>query len=391
MLEEYLQRLDVIDFMKRLKTSECYFEKSNYGFLNHTLCVSSEFALYIFYDALLKFKIIVDDNDLFDEYFEQLQKLFRKFDDFENVRFGIHKLIAKMVASKYYISDLQGEGRKRVLSKIYHRYIVNGYYYHGFHSTYYSSIVENGFVPEYYDNLYDRFVKVNSIFNKYHLPAVFDKNFTSTDISFTDDALLGCYYSMYAPMFFTEFMNNTMIFGKKNRMTSYLEGNLSSFLFSLKRFMSLHSFQEKDRQFLIDLVMDEWNLLHSKNQELCLLMVPRRKLSTRDVSLNEYLEDDGDLFEVVDRLLSSKNNRIPSHQVISKEDIQIITLPNYYEEKEEKKLVNLPKEEYDFIREKSLLGGNLSNAYGRASVLVLAGSFSISLGVILSILTVLGG
>ena len=389
MLEEYLQRDDVKELVKQLKTSECYYQKSNCGIHNHSLCVSNELALYTFYDALIKFKVIIDDEDYFADYLEQIERLYRKFESFNDVRYGIHKVIAKTAASKYELHECRGEQQQELIRVVYDKYIENGYYYHGFHSVYRSMIEKNGFAPEFYDNYYNRFLKVNGIFKKYKIFSILHKDFMGTEVSFTDDALLGCYYSMYAPMFFTEFMMNS-IYGKKVSMEAYLKGDFDASVQPLKKFMSLHSFSEVDKQFVLDLVKDEWNLLHSEKQELCLLMIPRKQLKKQEVSVDEYLKLDDDVFDIIDRMLSSKCNSISSNDVLSKNEVEILSFPNYYEEKVEKALIIDPEKEYDSSKEKHF-NGLLSNAYGHASILLLAGSLSISFGVILSILTVLGG
>ncbi len=75
MLDEYFQMKSVLDFIKDLKTNDCYFAK-NHSFSNHSLIVSSELALYIFYDALFKYKLIIDDIDMFDDYLDQLLNVY---------------------------------------------------------------------------------------------------------------------------------------------------------------------------------------------------------------------------------------------------------------------------------------------------------------------------
>ena len=388
MLENYLQRDDVLELIKHLKTSECYFQKSNNGFSNHSLVMSRELALYIFYDALFKYKIIIDDPDLLSDYIGQIEKLYRKLDCFEDIRFGIHQIIAKIAAYHYDLHAWRGEERNQLIQLIYDKYILNGYYFHGFHSIYKDDIQKSGFTPEYYDNYYNRFLKVNSIFQKYKISNVIHKDFMGTDISFTDDILLGCYYSMYAPMFFTNFMMNSNLFGKKINMEDYLKGDFDASVHPLKKFMSMHSFKEKDKKFILDLVQDEWNLLHSKNQELCMIMIPRKRLGGIEIPVEEYFKDEEDIFEIIDRMLSSKCNSITSNEYLSKNDLEIITLPNYYEQKVEKALIIESNVEYP-NKERGFR--TLSNVYGRASIFLLAGSLSISFGVILSILTVLGG
>ena len=95
MLKCYLKRDDVSSLIKQIKTNERYFNKDSRG-ISHNFFVSNELALYIFYEALIKYKIILDDAYLFDEYLEQLEKLYKKIDNFEDIRRGINIFIVNI-------------------------------------------------------------------------------------------------------------------------------------------------------------------------------------------------------------------------------------------------------------------------------------------------------
>ena len=205
MLEDYLLRDDVKRIMRELRTNECYYHKNHY-YSSYIFSVSKELALYIFYDALFKYKILVDDDVLLGRYLEQLEKLFRKINSFEQVRYGVHKLLGRMVAEENGIYSIEEE-KEKLIEIIYHKYIMNGYLFHGFSSYYDDGILENGFFPEHYENYYERFQKVNAIFEKYGYLSAVPKDFSKKNIYFCDDLLLGCYYSMYSPMYFFQFLN----------------------------------------------------------------------------------------------------------------------------------------------------------------------------------------
>ena len=100
MFDALFMRDDVKKFIKQIKTSERYFSKNIGSFTNRFIHASNEMALYIFYDALIKYKIIIDDQFLIDEYLEQIDKLYRKLSDFDNIRLGINKLLCKILLTK---------------------------------------------------------------------------------------------------------------------------------------------------------------------------------------------------------------------------------------------------------------------------------------------------
>ena len=99
------------------------------------------------YSALLKYQIIIEDIYYFDEYLEQLEKLFKKLDNFNDICLGINRLIGSICASKLGIKNVE-ENKEEVLRYIYDKYIVDGYFVHGYSSCYEDSIKDNGFDSE---------------------------------------------------------------------------------------------------------------------------------------------------------------------------------------------------------------------------------------------------
>lgn len=392
MLDEFLRRDDVSIFIKKIRTSERYYKKEKHSYMHLSFYVDNEIALYTFYESLLKYKIIIDDIYLFDEYLEQLEKLYRKLDNIEDISVGINRLIARMTSIKLGFRNVPDNlARKVVISFIYNRYILDGYFIHGFNATYFKNIKENGFVPEIYENYYTDFVELNKIFMKYGVENALAKDFNSNKIYFTDDIVLSCYYSKCAPMFFYKFLHNEDYYDKKTRVDAYEMGDYDSCVRALKKMMNDLSFSEKDKKFVNTLIKKEWNLIHRKNnKKIALLLVKTRKIYDRDkIKLNDFLDDERELGEVVDRLLSSKNNSVYYTEVLRNEDIELLLLDDYLDESFEKdKEVELDTSTYSFD---GLLNREILNAYGRVSILLILGSLFISLGVIVTIFMILGG
>ena len=371
MLDRYLEEEVVLNFIKEIKNNKCYYDKSLS--LDYPFPVSYEFSLYTFYDALLKYKIIIDDMDYFTTYIDQLHKLYRKIDNFDELRFNIHKLIVRIVVNYYDIVDIKGEGRDEVIQIIYRKYIENGYYFHGIHRYYKEDIEKNGFVPEYYFNYYDRFMKINDIFKKYTRMKPILKDFDLKEVSFCDDFLLGCYYSMYSPFYFFQFLTNHSIM-KKKITDDYLRDRVIHYNSFLKKYMDNHLFDEKDKKYILDLVQDEWNLLKNKEKGICIIGIPRNMIKNDAVPIDKYIQSLYDVYEVVDRILSSKYNNIKVKKTFSSDMIQMISLPPFYDRKKDNSIQ--VKKSYD-----SCSG---LNKYGNTSLLFLLGILFISLGIILS-------
>ena len=381
MFDEYLIREDVCHFIKEIKTNNRYFEKNKRQFSSHSLYLSNELALYIFYDALLKYRLIIQDIEYFSDYLIHLNRLYLKIDSFDGLEIGISKLICKMVSIKLHIQDMENiDSQKEIIRYIYHQYLEEGYYIHGFNTSYTKSIQEYGFVPEIYQNYYLDFLKLNQILQKYGLSPI-TKDFSSNVVSFTDDVVLGCYYSNYAPMFFYKFLNQTNMFKLKSQRDAYLEDNYFIIMRRLKRYLSFHMFSKKDREFILELVKREWMFLHQVPKKVSLLLVKRRKIARKEIiTLDDYLFDNKNIYEIVDRILCSKQKNIYFKDVLEPGSFDILNLEYYYDS---------VKMEEDIVEEKK--DYQLLNAYGNASILLLLGSMFITLGVLITILLMMLG
>ena len=265
MLDKYFVKASVIKMIREIKNNERYFQKKKHFSTESFICFGKEVALYIFYDALYKYKVIIDDEFLFDDYIDQVEKLYRKLDDFDSIKFGINKLICTFLINKFNIKDIKlDESRELIIKHVYDKYIRNGYFIHGFHSTYVDDVRKNGFMPEVYDNCYTRFSKINSIFEKYDCPMIINKDFDMKSVYFTDDFVMGCFYSMYAPLFYYKFLFNEEEFGNRIRKDNCLICDYNTLIRHLKRFIINNNFSEEDKKFILDVVEDQWNLLHRK-------------------------------------------------------------------------------------------------------------------------------
>ena len=83
-------------------------------------------------------------------------------------------------------------------------------------------------------------------------------------------------------------------------------------------------FRKRDKEFVLESVKNEWELLRKGKKEVCILCVPRNKVIMREVPLKRYLKSNQDVFEVIDRLLSSKYNNVCVNQMIPSNELKII-------------------------------------------------------------------
>ena len=203
-MDGILKRDDVQSIIDNIKTNDKYFEKIS----SDGEYYDKEEALYIFYEALLKYYIIFDDILYLKDYIYDLDLLFRKIENLEDIRFGISKLVARF-SIKYL--KLEDEDREKILRFVYDKYITNGYLIHGFSSCYKDDVINNGFKPEEYFNYYGEFIMLNDIFKKHNKDNFINKDFINKEIYFTDDIIKSCIYSINSPNYFCNLLTNSTL------------------------------------------------------------------------------------------------------------------------------------------------------------------------------------
>ena len=154
--------------------------------------------------------------------------------------------------------------------------------------------------------------------------------------------------------------------------------------------MDNNLFKEDDKKFILDLVKDEWDLLHRDDKKISLLLVKRSVLSDKHININDYLNSEEDLYDIIDSILSPKKGIINCTDSISPEDITIITLDTYYDDKNKISYEGAYQAELERYRQEQE-NKEFMDTYGAASILLIAGSLLITLGVIVTIIMILRG
>ena len=390
MLDEYLIKNSVVRLIKEIKNNERYFKKKSDLSCDSFISIGNEAALYIFYDALYKYKLIIDDEFLFDDYIDQIEKLYRKLDNFESIKYGINKVVCSTLITKFNIKDIKTQNeREKIIKYVYEKYIKEGYFIHGFSSTYVDDIKKNGFNPEVYENYYDSFNTINTIFGKYNCSNIINKDFSAKEVYFTDDLVMGCYYSVYSPLFYYKFLFNEESYGKRIRKEDCLKCDSIELSRHLKRFMNNNSFSEDDKKYILEIVENQYKLLHRKKEKISLLLVRRDIVFSKDAKEIDFLSDDNDIYEVVDRMLSPKYNNLEHSRFISTNDFKVLELEPYIDIEEEKKKIQ--KEEEKLRKKEKEVNIDFNNRYGSVSLFLLLGALFISLGVIIMVINILRG
>ncbi len=388
-LENIFRRKDVCDFIEEILSDDYKFEKKDYT-INNCNTTSVEQVLFTFFDALFKYQIILDTDVFLDEYIVQVKKLLKKLDNYYDINLGIAKIIGKLCALKLDISDRnENDSKRKILEYVYDRYIVHGYLFHGFSGAYKEQIQKFGLIPEAYQHSYSQFIEVDKIFNKHNFLDVMGKDFYGNYVTFTDDFMMGCYYGVYSPMYFSRLFSYKMG-DESHDLDAYFKNDYFSCFRNLNKLMKVAGLNDYEKKYITRVCCDEWKVLQRSSSNIHILLVKREKLGCHQLKdIDDILRSSSDLGEGILRIIGSKCNDIVTDSKLESSDISFIEIPNY-------KVLFLLREKqaYEIVSKNRIIKDNnerLSNAYGKVSALILLGSLLITLGVILTIITISKG
>lgn len=384
-LDKIFQRKDVCDFIEEI-LSGSYGKKKNDDFIDNYNITSTQKILFAFFDALFKYQIIIDSDVFLDEYIVQVRKIFKKIDNFYDINLGISKIIGKLCALKFDISDREDDASKRqILEYVYDKYIVHGYLFHGFSGVYKEQIKEFGFIPEEYQHSYANFVEVDKIFNKHNIFDVMGKKFNENFVAFTDDFMMGCYYGAFSPMYFSRLLGSSVGEGETE---SYFKNDYFECFHHLSKLMRSAKLNDYEKKYIIRVCCNEWKVLQRGASNINIMLVKREKVGYDYLDdIDDILSSNNDLGEGILRIISSKSNHILIDFKLEASDILFVEIPNY------KALFTLREKQANdvAIKNKTVNHERLSNVYGKVSILILLGSLLITLGVIMTIITISKG
>ena len=386
MFDEMLRRKDVQRMFNDICNSECYYNKKMNKSMDYQLFTDLEEILFLFYDALFKYKIIIDDMSYFQEYLEQIDKLIRKIDNFKDISLGISRILTRICALKLDEKDLEDDlVKERIVKYIHDAYIKNGYYIHGFSTVYTSMIKEEGFATENYVNLYPKFIKVQKILNKHGHGNILDKDFCGREISLTNSFVMGCYYSVNSPMYFYKLLCKNNYVTKKSDVDCYLRNDYKSCYKNLSRLCNKLKLSDREKTVFLDAFNSEWQLLRKEKSRISLMLVPRRMIDNEESDYNDYMGIES-VFTLVDKMINRRNNKIKFMGYFDVRNVEFIELDYFKVLKTNNKV-----EVYDKTAEIQFDEYAFSNDYGKVSILILLGSLFVTLGVIITIVNILGG
>ena len=384
MLERFFKRRDVTEFIDEVISNSIYSKKKNSVYDSYEVFVDSSQALFTFFDAIYKFAIIIEDEAYFTEYIMQVRKVIKKFENFNDINEGINKIIGKICALKLGLSDREDViARKYIVKYVYDKYIVSGYVFHGFPSIYKDDICKYGLVPDNYHHMYDKFIEINKIFERHGFYNVLGKDFKVKGIYFTDSFILGCFYAFSSPMYFYRLLGSNNFDISNFDDKAYLNNDYFASFNNLSLLMRKARLTEAEKKFVIKTCFEEWKLIKNSTN-VSILAIKRSSVGLNYLkNIDDILAKTSfcDLGNSIGKIFSYCDNEILVTEKINSNDVNIINLNNY------KELISIRDMKLNDIknRQEAYNSDKIINAYGKVSILMILGSFLITLGVIATI------
>lgn len=352
------------DLLEKKESKKMLYNIYNSKRYNDKKINSKHTVIGLFYDAIYKYKILINDNNNFNKYIEEIDILYRKINNVEDIYIGINKVLSRIIKTTITSNKIE------YINYIYNKYIENGYLIHSFNSSYIKEIEENNFIPGIYNNLYDEYKEISKVLDKYNCNYL-DKDFDDKSIYLTDNFSEAYFYSLRTPMYFYNYICKAL---KTDTGSCYKEKDLKASLNNIKKIIYKYNISKEDSIKIINLFNKTWELLKLEESFNAFLLVKRNKLNNK-IDLTEFInENQNKDYDIILTKLLNVSNNIKYNNIINKEDIIIIELKP---EKKEEKIEEYYKD-YDFI-----------NDYGSVSILLIISSIIISMGVIIATFNIL--
>lgn len=385
MLDWMLKRDDVLSLLKHICNDPLYYDKDASNFINYELFDNVSLALFICYDALFKYQVIISDVYYFDSFLEQVDMLFQKMKTIIDISDGIHKLLGNVVTKKLMLED-SDVNNDQVLNYIYDKYIVNGYYICGYPNSFSEQFKSNGIVVKL-DISKTLPSEILDLFAKYQMEDIID---FSSDLVFTNSMLMGCYNAMMVPNFYSQLLgNNKYIKNKKNKF-SYLREDYVMCFRNLQKLNFRLNFSREDRDKLYKYFKDEWRVLGKGKGNLALAFIPRSVID-KDTSfdISSFIKNckDCPLGDAIFKLIGPVTT-VDCEKNIADEDILFDNLMGYRKLVHTEELPDADTTEFVFKNRDDFA---FSNAYGKVTLLLILGSILITFGVIVTVFMISRG
>lgn len=389
LLFESLKNKDVRTFLQQTLTKDCYKSIEPPESLKNNYYLEKNFAFFIAIDAIVKFEQVINDDNLIDEYIEQLKRIFKKFTNYNDIKKGIYLFLEKALSEKIDISGKSHEEKRaQLLYYVYDKYIVNGYFYFGFCSNYTNEITCLGLRKENFI-LDERLEKINQIISKVGTENLFKRENTSI----TDNVIVAIYFALLSPSYISDLSTSSYLKSKKYNKDCLFFKNLDEIRNNLLTLSKEKRLNNKDTSDVINNFVETYSSDKVNNTKPCIALIKRSTILKNELKdIQEIINNkDESIASSLSLIMESRYNSYEIENDIAPSEIRIIELPKYSEFllglsnfAIVNKNIDIVQDDFK-ISEEDIITNKEVNAYGAVSVAIV-GSILIIAGLIISVI-----
>lgn len=401
MLDTIFKKDSVKKFFNDLVNGIVYRKKDIPYTISDEKMDTTYYAILMGLDAIIKYEIIIEKEDFFDSYLQEVQLLLRKVDNHNELKTGINKLIVNYCQKLLNLKNITTyENKEIILKHVYNKYIVNGYFYHSFPSIFLDEVNNNGLAVSNYNYEINSVKEVNKIFEKYNIKNVFSKdlNAESPFLTLTDSSFMASYYAYHCPYFLNELAVDLLPKDNNYEIDAFFLKNYKKCRKNLSFYLRKSDILLNDNLKILEFFDKEWNLFKVENLKPVVCFIKRSAVENNSLNnFNQIMDniDNDDLIVSVNKVLETRFNEKVINKDISRQSFEIISLPTLKElgfTSKEEEFIETDfklKEEKEILNESNnndLVRYDLINEYGNSTIVALIGVLLITIGVTVMII-----
>ncbi len=353
----------------------------------------NQYSLMIIMDFLIKYNIIIKDMNNFAFCIEELKKMIYSYNDHKELVLWSNELLGELIRLKLNLIDkISSDNKRKILVYLYDNYIVNGYMFHSFPSTFKELVEEKGLdandysYPIFYmKKLYYMFKnhKYTDMIPEYLLEQI-------TSISITDSPAMGYYYAFRSPQYFCNLVATSKYYKDDSEYDyeAYYRKDMEACQNNLLLLAKHLNMTDKEKETLMTAFKKQWDLLDASNALPEIAFISRKdvgKDSLEDIDEIIRKSKYEELVVSIARITDSKYSHVKRYSPLFPLSFTVKTFPSYREIKANKFIVK-EKEEKKEEDKLLIVAPKKSESYGYASIFTLFGLLFISLGCTLIII-----
>ena len=378
----------IVELLHRLLTCKDTVHQKSSVAPNGEAYLTNQYYLFTVVDMIFKYMILFQDESTVVSFVTDLvEGSFDRSNEKEFILFCHQKLIDQL-EEKLGLSEVSSvESKRTLLSYVYQHYIVDGYCFHSFPSTFQSKIKKEGLYPDTAIASLDTIRTIDRIFARHRLDYAFGRTVKSLErdyIEITDSPFLAFLYALESPEYYCRFTSNGPIARaiEKVDRTAYDRKDYDALSRNVEALCNEKDLSSEEKETVMRFVKSEWETLRM-NEMIPVTAMIKRKAVGRD-TLKDYEQilkhcQEEEVVYSLAKIMDSRYSKDKRYTKIIPAEFTLVVFPTYRElltyEKKVEAFLEEPEEESSM--DESIV---VPNKHGNADIIAFTGILLIVLG-----------